>query len=226
MCRDDEYKKDCCCCIQGPQGVPGLMGPQGVQGPAGPQGIPGQQGIQGVQGLQGPPGICEDCEGKECQCCESYLNVFANPPQILTPFGGASDAVLFQGINASVPADFDITLMSINGSVKFLKSGVYRIGWGAEAKISQPIPSPVPSFSFGLWKNGVIIPGSTLSGYTQAPQDDTLHINGEVIVTIAANDVLMLRNASSNSVDLTPNTIGIVFPVTVASLNIFCLKKV
>src|SRR6188508_462543 len=123
MCNEEGHKKECCCCIQGPQGVPGLMGPQGIQGVPGAQGIPGPQGIQGVQGLQGPPGICEDCH-ENGSSCESYANVWAQPPQILGAFGAANDSVLFQFQNAVVAADFDLSNMSINGEIKFLKSGV------------------------------------------------------------------------------------------------------
>lgn len=229
MCQEckDHYKKDCCCCIQGPQGVPGLQGEQGIQGSPGPQGIMGPQGIQGVQGLQGPAGECncDDCPDRDCKCCESYVNVWAQPPQILSPFGGGNDTVLFQNQNAVVAADFDLTMMAITGDVKFLKAGVYSISYGAEAKVSQPIPLPVPSFSFGLWLNNVIVNGSTISGYTQAPGDDTIQVNGQVMIPIAAGDILRLRNASSNGIDMTPNTVGIVFPVTVATLNIHCLKQ-
>ncbi len=228
MCKEDHNKKDCCCCIQGPQGVPGLQGEQGIQGVPGPQGIPGQTGAQGPQGLQGPAGICDcdDCPDRHCKCCESYANVFANPPQILQPFGNVGDAVLFQGQNAVKSADFDLSMMGVDGSIKFLKAGVYSINWGAEAKVEPPIPSPTPSFSFGLWVNNVIVPGSTLSGYTQAPNDDTLHISGEVMIVINSGDVLKLRNASSLIVDMSPNTTGIQFPVTVASLNIHCLTEI
>lgn len=227
MCKED-CKKDCCCCIQGPQGVPGLMGPQGPQGVPGVQGAMGPAGIQGVQGLQGPPGVCnpEDCTGGGGKsACEVYCNIWAQPPQILGPFNAVNDTVLFQNQNAvSNAADFDLSMIAINGDVKFLKAGAYRIAYGAEAKVSQPIPLPVPSFSFGLWKNGVLVPGSTISGYTQAPGDDTIQVNGEVMINVAANDMLRLRNASSNGIDMTPNIVGIVFPVTVATLNINCLK--
>lgn len=227
MCKEHMYdheSKRCCGCKEGPQGVPGLQGMQGIQGSPGPQGPAGQTGAQGPQGLQGAPGKDCDSSGRDCNCCESYANVWAQPPQILGPFGSANDSVLFQFQNAVVAADFDFSMMSVNGEVKFLKSGVYRIAYGAEAKVSQPIPLPVPSFSFGLWRNNVIIPGSTISGYTQAPGDDTIQVNGEVMISILAGDVLQLRNASSNGVDMTPNTVGIVFPVTVATLNIHCLK--
>lgn len=222
MCKEF-HPKGCCCCIQGPQGVPGLQGEQGIQGVPGPQGITGQTGAQGPQGLQGPPGICEDCDG---HCCESFASVYGSPPQIIAAFGTGADAVLFQGQNAVVAADFDLSMMSIDGSVKFLKSGIYCINWGAEAKVQPPIPEPTPSFSFGLWVNNVIVPGSVVSGYTQAPNDDTLHISNEVMISITAGDVLKLRNASAFILDMSPNTIGIQFPVVVSTLNIHCLKKI
>ena len=226
MCKDDMYEHKCCCCIQGPQGVPGLQGEQGIQGVPGAQGIMGPQGIQGIQGLQGPPGICnpEDCQDRDCKCCESYANVFASPPQIIQPFGMGADAVLFQGQNAVSAADFDLSMMGIDGSIKFLKSGIYSINWGAEAKVQPPIPSPTPSFSFGLWLNNIVVPGSVISGYTQAPNDDTLHIDNEVSISINAGDILKLRNASAFILDMSPNVVGIQFPVVVASLNIHCLK--
>jgi len=228
MCKDDHHKKDYCCCIQGPQGVPGLQGEQGIQGVPGAQGIMGPQGVQGVQGLQGPAGICncDDCPDRHCNCCESYANVYGSPPQIIAAFGTGADAVVFQGQNAVTPADFDLSMMSIDGSVKFLKSGVYVINWGAEAKVQPPIPQPTPSFSFGLWLNGIVVPGSVISGYTQAPNDDTLHISNEVIINVAAGDVLKMRNASAYILDMSPNTIGIQFPVVVATLNIHCLKSI
>lgn len=227
MCKEEMYGRKCpCCCEQGPQGIPGLQGPQGIQGVPGAQGATGPQGVQGIQGMQGEPGKDCDCSGLKDCCCQSYANVWAQPPQILGPNGSPNDSVLFQFQNAVVAADFDFSMMSIDGSIKFLKSGIYSIAYGAEAKVSQPIPTPVPSFSFGLWKNNVLVPGSTISGYTQAPGDDTIQVTGEVMIQVTANDVVKLRNASSNGVDMTPNTVGIVFPVTVATLNIHCLQAI
>lgn len=222
---NNHEKNGCCCCYgpQGTQGVSGLQGAQGIQGVPGSQGIPGQSGIQGPQGLQGIPG--KDCEGRECDCCEVWCNIYASPPQLLQPFGSPNDAVLFQGQNAVTNSDFDLTQMGLNGSVQFLKAGVYYIHWGAEAKVEPPIPQPTPSFSFGLWLNNVLVPGSVLSGYTQAPNDDTLHIAGEVTIDVQAGSILKLRNASSLIVNMNPNTIGIQFAVTVATLNIHCLKE-
>lgn len=231
MCKDCDHKdhesKRCCGCQEGPQGVPGLQGQQGIQGVPGAQGATGPQGVQGPQGLQGAPGKdCDPRPDEHCKCCESYVNVYGSPPQVIAAFNTGADAVLFQGQNAVSAGDYDLSTMHIDGSVKFLKSGVYYINWGAEAKVQPPIPQPTPSFSFGLWKNGVVISGSVVSGYTQAPNDDTLHIANEVIIDVLAGDVIKLRNASAFILDMSPNTIGIQFPVVVATLTAHCLKEI
>lgn len=219
-----DYKK-CCDCKEGPQGVQGMQGPQGVQGVAGVQGVSGALGPQGPQGLQGPPGKdCESTPGQDC-CCESYANVFASLAQTINAFGSPLDAVLFDKQNAVSTADFDLSMMGVDGSVKFLKHAVYALNWKLEGRIQPPIPDPVPSFSFGLWLSGVLLPGSIYSAWTQSPQDAVIADAGCVMVEVKAGDVLKLRNACSSTVSLNPSVLGSVFPITIASLNINCLKK-
>lgn len=223
---------DCpCCCDQGPQGVPGVQGPQGVQGVPGAQGAMGPQGIQGPQGMQGPQGPA----GKDCDCTGGggigslpYLNIYASIAQVVQPFNapGIADQVLFDKQNAnSGAADFDITQINVNGDVKFLKHGIYHIAWQLQARISNPVPVPVPSWSFGFWLNGVLVPGSIYSGYTQAPGDDACHSTGDIIIEVKAGDLLKLRNTSISQVALNPNVTGSVFPITIASINIEGLKS-
>lgn len=229
MCKEKEWKHDkyeCCCCVQGPQGVPGLMGPQGAQGVPGSQGIPGSQGVQGPQGLQGPAGVCnpEDCHGHGHRGCHSYLNAYTYTTQTVAGFGLGLDAVLFTNTNAVSAADFDLSMMAISGEIKFLKAGVYCINWGASAEVAPPIPSPTPSFSFGLWLNGSLVQGSNVSGFVQAGDDDALRITCEVIIAVQAGDALKLRNASSLALSMDPHTIGVSFPAAIATLNVHCLK--
>ena len=227
MCKEDHHKKDCCCCIQGPQGIPGLQGPQGIQGVPGAQGIPGQDGMQGPQGLQGPPGVCnpEDCQGVGSAACERFANIYASIAQVVGAFGSANDMVLFDQQNSVSVGDFDLSQMNTTGDFKFLKHGIYHIQWQLQARIVPPVPAPVPSWSFGFWLNGVLVPGSIYSGFTQAPGDDACHSTGDVIIEVQANDMLKLRNTSVSSVNLNPNVTGSVFPITIASINIECLKS-
>jgi len=251
---DDMHDCCCCYGPQGPQGVPGAQGNQGIQGPAGkdglpgpagpmgpqgiqgiagqngaqgaqgPQGAQGLMGAQGVQGIQGIPGKDCDSDGQDC-CCLIFANVFASIPQIIGPYSTANDAVLFDKQNAVSVGDFDLSLMGVSGDIKFLKHAIYHIQWQLQARIVAPVPTPVPSWSFGFWLNGVLVDGSIYSGFTQAPGDDACHSTGDIIIEVKANDVLKLRNASISAVNLNPAVTGSVFPITIASVNIECLEE-
>lgn len=248
MCKEDMkgdyYHRDCpCCCEQGPQGPAGLQGPQGVQGvpgQQGAQGIPGPTGMQGNPGPQGPKGDVGAVGPMGPQgpkgdvgpqgppgtgSVEPYANVYASIAQVVGPFGAINDMVLLDKQNAVSSGDFDLSLMGVDGSVKFLKHGIYHIQWQLQARITAPVPNPVPSWSFGFWLNGVLVPGSIYSGFTQAPGDDACHSTGDIIIEVQANDVLKLRNTSVSSVNLNPNVTGSVFPITIASVNIEGLKQ-
>jgi len=222
MCKD--HDKDCWkpCCLQGPQGVAGDQGPQGIQGVPGAQGTQGLQGIQGIQGIQGVPGTDCDCSGSGA--CLRYANVYASIAQIIGPYSSPTDTVLFDKQNSVSVGDFDLTQTNVTGAIKFLNHGIYHIQWQLQARIVPPIPDPVPSWSFGFWVNGILVPGSIYSGFTQAPGDDACHSTGDVIIEVQANDMLALRNTSVSAVNLNPNVTGSVFPITIASINIECLQ--
>lgn len=215
------------CCLQGPQGVPGLQGEQGIQGVPGAQGIMGPMGVQGVQGLQGAAGQDCDCTGGGGVGMNfPYANVYASAAQTIQPYnaGQVSDQVLFNAQNAvSSAADFDLSAMNTTGDIKFLKPGSYHLQWQLQARIAT-LTQPVPSWSFGFWLNGTLVPGSIYSGYTSSPNDDAAHSTGDIIIDIKAGDTLRLRNASVSAVQLNPNITGSVYPITIASVNIEGLK--
>lgn len=240
------------CCLQGPQGVPGLQGAQGLQGVPGPQGINGQTGAQGPQGLQGnagatgpqgpagtpggPPGPqgpigpqgaagATGPAGPSGSGNGPYASIFASVTQTIQPYNvlGVADQVLFSSQDAVSSGDWDLSQMNVTGDIKFLKHGIYHLTWQLQARIATLI-QPVPSWSFGFWLNGVLVPGSIYSGYTSSPNDDAAHSTGDVIIEVQANDMLRLRNTCVNTVSLNPNITGSVFPITIASVNAECLK--
>jgi hypothetical protein len=141
----------------GPQGQ---IGQNGAQGPQGPQGPMGPMGPQGVPGIQGPNG--KDCES--CGC-ERYLNTYATVAQVIGAYLSGTDTVKFDAVNSVSAGDFDLTMANISGDVKFLKHGIYHLAWQLQARITPPVPNPVPSWSFGFWLNGVLVPGSIYSGF-------------------------------------------------------------
>ena len=127
--------------------------------------------------------------------------------------------------SAPVTSDFDLSLIGSSGDIKFLKSAIYHIAWQLQGSIVPPVPVPVPSWSFGLWLNGVLVPGSIYSGFTQAPADDACHSTGDVSIQVMAGQLLRLRNTSVSAVNLNPAVNGSVFPITIASINIECLRS-
>jgi len=201
---------------QGPSGADGAMGPVGPQGP---QGIAGPQGMQGLQGIPG-----KDCDGSQALCCERYANIYASIAQVIGPYSSPADMVLFDQTNSVSAGDFDLSAFGTTGDIKFLKHGIYHVQWQLQARITPPVPNPVPSWSFGFFVNGILMPGSIYSGFTQAPGDDACHSTGDVIFEFKAGDLLKLRNTSVSSVNLNPLVTGSVFPITIASVNIECLK--
>jgi hypothetical protein len=203
----------------GPQGTQGTSGVDGVMGPLGPQGAQGIPGPQGPQGLQGVPG--SDCD---CMCCDRYFNVYASVAQTIQAYNTAGDTVLFDSTNVVSASDFDLSMVNVTGDITFLKHGVYHLAWQLQGRVTPPIPNPVPSWSFGFWVNGVLVPGSIYSGYTQAPGDDACHSTGDVQFEMKVGDKLRLRNTSVSSVNLNPNITGSVFPITIASINVEGLK--
>lgn len=213
---------------QGPMGPTGLQGPSGLNGlsgSSGPQGPQGIMGAEGPQGLQGIPGKdCECPEKKHC-CCERFINIYSSLNQSVNAYGSSNDTVLFDQVNAISSGDFDISLASSTGDIKFLKHGIYKIDWKLQGRVQPPIPDPVPSFSFGLWLNGVLIPGSIYSAWTQSPQDAVTAASGLVEFEVNAGDLLRLQNTCVSVVDLNPNVLGSVFPITIASLCVNCLKS-
>lgn len=223
MCKEYELHK---CCHQGPQGPVGMQGPQGVQGVPGSQGVSGTTGDQGPQGLQGIPGVCrpEDCQGKECVCPVAYCNVYSLSKQVKGASGSGSEVVTFDSSNL-VSAEFDISMVSASGNVKFLDHGIYSISWIAQACITPPVPQPVPSFSLGLWLDSSLVTGSVESSFTASPNDDGAHVSGQVIIEVKAGQLLSLRNTTNASITMNPFPTGSVYPIANASINIVLIKK-
>lgn len=209
--------------MQGPQGVPGPQGLQGIQGVAGPQGAAGIAGLQGSQGLQGPPG--QGSSSGPGISSQPYANIYASAAQNIGAYSSGNDIVLFDKQNSVSAGDFDLSAMNTNGDMGFLKHGIYRISWTIQGKITPPVPSPVPSWAFGLWQNGALVPGSSFSGFTLSPVDDPIHSSGEVIIEVKAGDKIKLRNTSSNAITLMPNVAGAVFPIAVAAISIQSLQQ-
>ncbi len=183
-------KHRCDCCPQGPQGPQGVQGPAGVAGPAGPQGQQGVMGPQGPQGMQGQPGAqgemgpagpkgdkgdkgdagAKGDKGDQgpigpqgpagiCDCPEIYANVWSQVNQSQSAFAAGSDAVMFEGSNDV--AGIDISNANVNGEIKIMTAGDYKISWTVNGRLQPPFPAPVPSWAYSVFINDVFVPGAS-----------------------------------------------------------------
>jgi hypothetical protein len=226
--------------MTGPAGPVGPMGPIGQSGPAGPVGPVGPQGAtgpigpigpQGVQGATGPAGpigpVGPQGPAGEPAAPASYLSLYASKAQIVAPFSpSGTSTVLFDKVSQNFgPGDYNTSTAATNGQIVFANHGVYLISWEAQANITPPVPAPVPSWSFGLFLNNVLIPGTIYSGFNDSPNNDAVHSDATVMFEIPAGGVLTLQNTCVSSVTLSPAVNGSVFPITIASLNINLLRS-
>ena len=184
-------RKCCCCCLPGPQGPPGppgsqgpqgLPGPQGPSGPPGPQGLPGEQGFPGPQGPQGPQGPPGPAGGLSQYAYIYNVNLITIAIEMDIPF--SSNGVMTPGITHSPGFP----------SISVLNPGDYEINYSVSC--SEPN-------QFCVFVNGSPIPESLYGSGAGTQQN-----NGQVIVTLNANDVITLRNHSSSSAVILANLIG------------------
>ena len=209
------------CCCPGPMGQPGPQGVQGLQGVPGAQGAMGAQGVeghagpmgpQGLQGLQGPKGECVECDSHHHhhhECKVEYAEVYSNLSQNLSASPGANLAgqtALLENTIVSTPG-IDVSLAATQGKITFLTAGWYDVATGICGALN-PIASPLPCWSLSLFKNGVLVPGSTFANQTISPEQKANEIVADVFVHFSAGDVLTLANTSTSSILLASPTLG------------------
>jgi hypothetical protein len=125
--------------------------------------------------------------------------------QTLDANGGANDVIKFEQINAFTAPDFDFSAASTTGQVIVLTAGTYSIQTHCDGRLAAPFPAPVPSWGIGLYKNGVIVNGSQVAGFSQSPDDDALSLTAQVVIDVAANDTFMVKNIAKGGVFLKAN---------------------
>ena len=199
------HHKCCECpeCPQGPQGIQGVEGLQGVSGQNGSTGAQGPAGSQGVQGAIGPQGPAGDSGKAE------YAEVYSNNAQSLSVSPGANQAggvTLFENTIVAT-SGIDVSQAATTGDVTVNVTGWYDIATGSCGSLN-PLPSPLPCWTLSLFKNGVIVPGSTIAQQVVSPEEQANEISADVFVHIVAGDVLRLASTSTNVVVLSSPTLG------------------
>lgn len=225
-----KHDKDCHCkCCpgsQGPQGVPGAMGTQGEQGVMGQSGSQGVMGPTGAQGPQGIPGDCVNCRD-ECHCPEpEFAEIGSLVEQDKDPSPGTNlpgGIVIFE-TSIFATANIDISMAGVNGNVQINRAGWYRVSYGVCGSLN-PVVSPLPVWTFSLFKNASIVLGSTFSNMTISPEQKANEIVCEVLVHFDVADVIMLGNTSTANVILTAPSLGTNAQTSSAYLSLLLLRE-
>jgi len=209
---------------QGPEGPQGANGERGSEGPQGPHGRDGRQGPAGPQGSQGPQGIVGP-KGAAC-CCEGitvFSNLYSMKEQLIGSAERSDSTVTFEHLNATSPL-VDISSINSTGEIIINQNGIYVINYSVVGHLETFDPSSISPWSFGLFLDGVVIPGSISPAITET-EDDFRTAAKSVIIVVLKGQILTLKNASTKNVSLLSTVSGGAVPNDSASIEIFQLKK-
>ena len=159
-----------------------------------------------------------DCNS-DC-CAKAYLNVYSLKDQTIASL--ASPTLEVVSVNSG---DFDTSLASTTGEIKSLTHGIYLLNWGLDGILQPPYPAPIPAWSFSVYINGVLSPGSVSGSFSISPDDLVIHDAAEIIFELKAGDVFKLVNTCIAAVNAKTTVFGSLVPIASARLNLTMLKK-
>ena len=121
-----------------------------------------------------PEGNCCDLEFAEVYSTTAQ-NLIASPgPNLM---GGV--VILENTIHSTL--NIDVSNSSINGKIIINKDGWYDVYTGMCGALN-PISSPLKVWTLSLFKNGIIVPGSTFANMTLSPEQKSNQVVADVFV--------------------------------------------
>ena len=166
---------------QGPTGSTGAVGPDGAVGPQGPTGSTGPvgpQGLTGSDGAQGPTGSTGATGATGTNGLSEYGYIYNRGAQVV-----ALEAdVIFDGNGVMTPG---ITHAPGTTQIAVTTPGDYKVSFSV---------SGVEPSQMALFLNGSPLTDTVYGSGAGTQQDD-----GQTIVSLAAGDVLTLRNHTSSA---------------------------
>jgi hypothetical protein len=154
-----------------------------------------------------------------------FAEVYSTVNQTLTASPGTNLAGQVVNLENTIvsTANIDVSMAAAQGKVTINKAGWYDVATGICASLN-PIASPLPVWSLSLFKNGVIVPGSTFSNMTISPVQQANEIVADVFVHCAVGDVLTLANTSNAQIVLSAPTLGTNAQTNSAYMKVILLK--
>ncbi len=160
------------------------------------------------------------------RCCEpEFAEVYSTVEQLLSASPGANmpgqTALLENIVHAT--ASIDVSQAASTGKVTVNKSGWYDVATGICAALN-PISSPLAVWTLSLFKNGIIVPGSTFANMTLSPEQKANEVVADVFVHLLAGDVLSLANTSVSQILLSNANLGSNAQPNSAYMKVILLK--
>lgn len=169
--------------------------------------------------------MCDcDCDGG-AGCEPEFAEVYSTQTQDLAASPGLNlpgQIVLLEN-TLFATANIDVSQAASNGKVTVNKAGWYDVYTGLCGSLN-PIASPLPVWTLSLFKNGILVPGSTFANMTLSPEQKANEIVADVFVHFNAGDVLELANTSTANVVLTAPSLGTNAQTNSAYLKLVLLK--
>lgn len=163
---------------------------------------------------------------KPCDCPKpEYAEVFSQADQALSPSlapNAAGQIVLLEHTIHST-ANIDVSLAAVNGKITINRAGWYDVYTGMCGALN-PVESPLKVWTLSLFRNGVIVPGSTFANMTLSPEQKANEIVADVFVHFNAGDFLELANTSDQTIILQAPTLGSMAQPNSAYLKIVLLE--
>ncbi len=159
-------------------------------------------------------------------CCDSeFAEVYSTVEQPLFASPGPNlpgQVVLLENTIFSTSM-IDVSQASSNGRIIVNKAGWYDVFTGMSGSLN-PIASPLPVWTLSLFRNGVLVPGSTFASMTLSPEQKANEIVADVFVHLDAGDYIELANTSNAAVILTAPTLGTYAQTNSAYMKLVLLK--
>lgn len=118
----------------------------------------------------------------------------------------------------------DVSNAALLGEVKVNVEGWYDVTLGVTGSLN-PIPSPLPAWTVSLFKNGMLVSGSTFANLPLSPEQHANECFSDVFVYCNCGDVLQICNTSTSTLFLTSPSIGTNAAINSATFKIKLLKK-
>lgn len=153
---------------------------------------------------------CGENHHKPDHCCDpEFAEIYSSQAQLLSASPGpnlAGQTALLENVIVST-SNIDVSQSGTTGVIKINKAGWYDVATGICAALN-PISSPLPVWTLSVFKNGVIVPGSTFASMTLSPEQKANQIVADVFVHFDKGDTLFLANTSNAQIQLSTANLG------------------